>query len=89
MGCETVNSMSSEVLNMWKGKQLICYKRAKSMTFYNSVLTTAPLGGTAPTMTACASGQNYQAYTLPGVTCPITAVSNASLGSTQTSMVLD
>lgn len=81
--------MGSETLNMWKGTSLLCYKRAKSMNFYNSILTTAPAGGVSPTMTTCSSSTPYQVQTLPGVTCPITAISNASLGGTQTKLTLD
>jgi hypothetical protein len=74
---------------MWKGGSLICEKRAKSMNFYNSIITTAPSGGSSPTMTVCAFNQTYQSYTLPGVSCPITAASNSSLGVNQTQLILD
>jgi hypothetical protein len=74
---------------MWKGSQLICFKRAQSMTFYNSILSAAPSGGSSSNMTACSSSKPYQVYTYPGVTCPITAVSNGSLGGSQTTMTLD
>lgn len=89
MGCKVVSPMTAETLNMWKGTSLICYKRANSMNFYNSILTTAPSGGTSPNMTACAVNQTYQVYTLPGVTCPISSISNQSLGSAQTQLTLD
>lgn len=89
MGCKIVSPMSAETLNMWKGTSLICYKRATSMNFYNSIRTTAPSGGTSPTMTPCAVNQTYQVYTLPGVTCPISSISNQSLGSAQTQLTLD
>lgn len=59
------------------------------MNFYNSIMTTAPAGGTSPNMAACAQNSTYQVYTLPGVNCPITAVSNNSLGSSSTSLPLD
>lgn len=59
------------------------------MNFYNSILTTAPAGGISPNMTTCSSNTSYQVQTLPGVTCPITAISNASLGATQTTLTLD
>ena len=89
MGCKIVSPMSAETLNMWKGTSLICYKRANSMNFYNSILTTAPSGGTSPNMTACAVNQNYKDYILPGVTCPISSISNQSLGSAQTQLTID
>jgi hypothetical protein len=81
--------MTSETLNMWKGTSLLCFKRAESMNFYNSIMTSAPAGGTSPTMTPCSVNTTYQVQTLPGVTCPLTAVSNASLGSAQTKLTLD
>jgi len=59
------------------------------MNFYNSILTTAPTGGSSATMTTCSNNQIYQVYTLPGVACPITAVSNSTLGGSQTTMILD
>lgn len=52
-------------------------------------MTSAPTGGSSPSMTACAVGQNYQVYTLPGVPCPISAASNQTLGSSQTQLTLD
>jgi hypothetical protein len=81
--------MTQETLNMWKGSSLLCYKRANTMNFYNSITTTAPSGGTSPNMTACSVNQTYQVYTLPGVSCPITAVSNQTLGSSHTQLILD
>lgn len=59
------------------------------MNFYKSVMTSAPSGGTSPNMTVCAANSNYQVYTLPGVDCPLTGLSNNSLGSTQTQLLLD
>jgi hypothetical protein len=59
------------------------------MNFYNSILTTAPTGGTSSNMSVCSSSQPYQVYTLPGVTCPVTIVSNASVGGSQTILTLD
>lgn len=59
------------------------------MNFYNSVITTAPAGGSSSIMTPCALNQSYEVFTLPGVPCPITSVSNNSLGSSQTSLSLD
>lgn len=59
------------------------------MNFYNSVNTTAPTGGTSSNMSVCALNQSYQVYTLPGVSCPITAAANSSLGSSQTTLNLD
>lgn len=52
-------------------------------------MTSAPAGGTSPNMTACSLNTTYQVYTLPGVNCPLTAISNASLGSSATSLPLD
>ncbi len=52
-------------------------------------MTNAPAGGTSPNMTVCSVNTTQQVYTLPGVPCPITAVSNASLGAAQTSLTLD
>lgn len=52
---------------MWKGSSLLCFKRAKAMNFYNSIMTDAPAGGSSPTMTVCALNETYQVYTLPGV----------------------
>jgi hypothetical protein len=59
------------------------------MNFYNSILTTAPSGGTSSNMSLCAGNQTFQVYTLPGVACPITAASNSSLGSSQTTLNID
>ncbi len=59
------------------------------MNFYNSILTTAPAGGISSNMTRCAVNTTYQVQTLPGVTCPLTALSNASLGGAQTKLTLD
>lgn len=89
MGCQVINAMGAETLNMWKGASLLCYKRAKSMNFYNSIMTAAPSGGTSPNMSVCAVNSSYQVYTLPGVSCPLTAVSNASLGSSGTKLTMD
>ena len=86
MGCNTVNSVSSQTMHMWKGASLLCYKRAKSMTFYDSVKTDAPSGGSSSTMDICSSGEVYQVSTLPGVACPVTGLSNATVGSGQTSL---
>jgi hypothetical protein len=74
---------------MWKGNSLLCYKRAQAMNFYNSIITTAPAGGISPTMTPCAVNNTYQVQTLPGVPCPVTSISNASLGGSQTRLTLD
>lgn len=59
------------------------------MNFYNSILTKAPAGGSSPTMTACALNETYQVYTLPGIACPISAFSSASVGASQTQLSLD
>lgn len=88
-GCSTVSAMGSEVMNMWKGSSLLCYKRADSMTFYNSVIKNAPPGGSSSNMTSCGDNQTYQVYTLPGVECPITAVSNTTVGTSQVTLTLD
>jgi len=89
LGCNVVSKLNNQTLNMWKGSSLLCYKRAQSMNFYNSVMTVAPLGGSSPNMTPCALNQSYEVYTLPGVSCPITSASNNSLGTSQTSLSLD
>lgn len=81
--------MSSETLNMWKGGKLICLKRAVSMNFYTSTVTTAPSGLSTLNTSTCAFNTSYQVYTIPGVNCPVTAMSNSSLGSAQTSLLLD
>lgn len=81
--------MSAETLNMWKGGKLICLKRAVSMNFYTSTVTTAPSGLSTLNMTPCAFNTSYQVYTIPGVNCPVTTISNTSLGSAQTSLLLD
>jgi hypothetical protein len=88
-GCSTVNSMTQQTMNMWKGESLLCYKRANSMNFYNSIMTTAPAGGSSASMTACGVNQTYEVNTLPGVECPITAISSSSVGTAQTTMTLD
>ena len=49
----------------------------------------APLGGTSPNMTTCASGNNYQVSTLPDVPCPVTAFSNNTVGGSQTTLTMD
>lgn len=59
------------------------------MNFYNSVNATAPAGGSSSNMTVCAYNQSYQVYTLPGVSCPVTAASNSSLGSAQSTLSMD
>ncbi len=59
------------------------------MTFYNSVIKDAPPGGSSSNMTSCADNQTYQVYTLPGVECPITAVSNTTVGTSQVTLTLD
>lgn len=59
------------------------------MNFYNSIMADAPAGGSSPTMTVCALNETYQVHTLPGVECPVTAFSSASLGSSQTQLTLD
>jgi hypothetical protein len=89
LGCQVVSAMNSATLNMWKGSSLLCYKRAESMNFYNSIMTSAPSGGSSASMTSCAVNNTYQVYTLPGVACPLTAASNASLGSGQTKLSID
>jgi hypothetical protein len=40
-------------------------------------------------MTSCAVNATYQVQTLPGVPCPLSAASNASLGGSQTKLTLD
>ena len=59
------------------------------MSFYESVLTQAPVGGTSPTMDTCSASTTYQVSTLPGVSCPITAFSNNTVGASQTTLTLD
>lgn len=59
------------------------------MNFYSSTMTSAPSGGTSAFMTTCAANSTYQVQTLPGVNCPLTAVSNSSLGSSATKLTLD
>ena len=59
------------------------------MTFYQSVMTDAPVGGTSPTMDTCAANTVYQVSTLPGVECPITAFSNNTVGGSQQTLTLD
>jgi hypothetical protein len=59
MGCQVVTAMTAETLNMWKGSSLLCYKRASAMNFYNSIITSAPAGGTSPNMTICSLNQTY------------------------------
>ena len=72
---------------MWKGKKLLCYKRVKSFSFYNSSSSITSEG----TQTiSCATNQTYEVKGLPGVTCPETAISNSSIGtSTQVKLSLD
>ena len=89
MGCQVVSSMENETLNMWKGNSLLCYKRAQSINFYSSTITVAPAGGISASMTPCAANNTYQVQTLPGVPCPVTSISSASLGSSQTKLTLD
>ena len=89
MGCQVVSSMENETLNMWKGNSLLCYKRAQSINFYSSTMTVAPAGGISASMTPCAVNNTYQVQTLPGVPCPVTSISNASLGSSQAKLTLD
>ena len=84
-----VNALAAQNLNMWKSNSLLCYKRASSMTFYESVMTQAPSGGTSATMSTCAVNATYQVSTLPGVPCPVTAFSNSSVGTSQTTLTLD
>ena len=59
------------------------------MSFYESVLTQAPTGGSAATMSTCAVNTTYQVSILPGVPCPITSFSNQTVGSSQTTLTLD
>ena len=59
------------------------------MTFYESVVTEAPMGGTSPNMTTCAASNAYEVTTLPGVPCPVSAFSNNSVGGSQTTLSLD
>ena len=59
------------------------------MSFYESVMTKAPSGGTATTMSTCAFNTTYQVSTLPGVPCPISAFSKNTVGSSQTTLTLD
>jgi hypothetical protein len=59
------------------------------MTFYESVVTQAPSGGTSSTMSTCASNTSYQVSTLPGVPCPISAFSNSTVGTSQATLTLD
>lgn len=73
---------------MWKGTSLLCYKRANNINFYHSTMTEAPSGGTSSNMTACASGETYQVYTLPDVSCPVSSIANTSIGSSQTTLTL-
>jgi hypothetical protein len=68
-------------MNFWKGGKLLCIKRIKSLTFYNS---TYPIS-----TTACANGQPYQVQTYLNVSCPISNASNMSLGANATSLLLD
>jgi hypothetical protein len=89
LGCQTVNAIVAQILNMWKASSLLCYKRAKSMTFYESVGTQAPVGGTSSLMSTCSVNQTYQVSTLPGVPCPITAFSKNSVGTSQSTLTLD
>ena len=81
--------MAAQTLNMWKGSSLLCYKRANNINFYHSTMTEAPVGGTSPSMTARAAGESYQVYTLPGVSCPVSTISNTSIGSSQSTLTLD
>ena len=59
------------------------------MSFYQSVLTDAPLGGTSPNMSVCAANTTYEVNTLPGVPCPVTAFSNNTVGASQTTLTMD
>lgn len=71
---------------MWKGGKLLCYKRASSLNFYNSTLEKTEDN---IVMKACASEKNYEVNTLPDLDCPVSDISNASFGTTQSSLTLD
>jgi hypothetical protein len=45
-------------MKMWKGGKLLCYKRIKSLNFYNSTLATTPDGSNTP-MKKCAINKSY------------------------------
>lgn len=68
-------------MNFWKGGKLLCAKRIKSLTFYNSTYPTST--------TTCANNQSYQVQTYINVSCPISNLSNTTLGASSTSFVLD
>ena len=76
-------------LNILKGSSLLCYKRAQSINYYSSTMIVAPAGAISTSMTPCSANNTYQVQTLHGVPCPVTSISNTSLGSSQTKITLD
>lgn len=80
-GCWRVPAIAKEAMNFWKGGKLLCVKRIKSLTFYNSTYPNS--------MSTCANGQPYQVQTYINVSCPITNISNTTLGVNPTPLTLD
>ena len=89
LGCDGIDPLNAQKLNMWKGTSLLCFKRANNINFYHSAMTKAPSGGTSSSMAACSVDKDYQVYTLPGVSCPVSGLSNTSLGSSQSTLTLE
>ena len=72
---------------MWKGGKLLCYKRAASLSFYNS--TQQKTYDNTTIMKTCALDKTFEVTTLPELDCPISDFSNTSFGTTQTTLSLD
>lgn len=87
LGCSTIAGLQKQNMKMWKGGKLLCYKRVSSLSFYNSTLDRTP-SGTA--MKSCATGKNFETRALPQLACPVSVMSNSSIGSsTQSRLSLD